>query len=133
VACLAKSAHMDTATLYKWNDVEAEQLKKGVRRRFVHGKSAMIAYFDIAKGEIVPEHSHHNEQISYIVSGTLKFVLGGKDEIVVRGGEVLVIPSNLPHSAEALEDCVAIDVFSPPRQDWIDKTDSYIRETVTTR
>ena len=93
----------------------------------------MVAYFDIAKGEIVPEHSHHNEQISYIVSGVLKFVLGGKDEIIVRGGEVLVIPSNLSHSAEALEDCVAIDVFSPPRQDWIDKTDSYIRETVTAK
>src|SRR5579872_1512911 len=124
---------MATATLYKWDQVEAEQLKKGVRRRFVYGESAMVAYFDIAKGEIVPEHSHHNEQISYIVSGALKFVLGGKDELVVRGGEVLVIPSNLSHSAEALEDCVAIDVFSPPRQDWIDKTDSYIREGAAAR
>jgi len=121
---------MDKAKVYKWDDVEEETLKKGVRRKFIHGESAMIARFDLAKGEIVPEHSHHNEQLSYIVSGALKFVLGGKDEIIVRGGEVLVIPSNLPHSAETLEDCVAIDVFSPPRQDWIDKTDSYIREEI---
>jgi quercetin dioxygenase-like cupin family protein len=121
---------MSKANVYKWDDVEEETLKKGVRRKFIHGESAMIARFDLAKGEIVPEHSHHNEQLSYIVSGALKFVLGGKDEVIVRGGEVLVIPSNLPHSAETLEDCVAIDVFSPPRQDWIDKTDSYIREEV---
>lgn len=121
---------MDKAKVYKWDDVEEETLKKGVRRKFIHGESAMIARFDLAKGEVVPEHSHHNEQLSYIVSGALKFVLGGKDEVIVRGGEVLVIPSNLPHSAETLEDCVAIDVFSPPRQDWIDKTDSYIREEV---
>jgi len=121
---------MDKAKVYKWDDVEEETLKKGVRRKFIHGDSAMIARFDLAKGESVPEHSHHNEQLSYIVSGALKFVLGGKDEIIVRGGEVLVIPSNMPHSAETLEDCVAIDVFSPPRQDWIDKTDSYIREEV---
>lgn len=124
---------MATATLYKWADVEEERLKEGVRRKFVHGKSAMIARFDLAKGGIVPEHAHQNEQISYIVSGALKFVLGGKDEVIVRGGEVLVIPSNLPHSAEVLEDCVAIDVFSPPRQDWIDKTDAYIREEVTVK
>ncbi len=123
---------MDKAKVYKWDDVEEETLKKGVRRKFIHGESAMIARFDLAKGEIVPEHSHHNEQLSYIVSGALKFVLGGavKDEVIVRGGEVLVIPSNLPHSAETLEDCIAIDVFSPPRQDWIDKTDSYIREEI---
>ncbi|HEY1729004.1 MAG TPA: cupin domain-containing protein [Candidatus Baltobacteraceae bacterium] len=121
---------MSKANVYKWDDVEEETLKKGVRRKFIHGESAMIARFDLAKGEIVPEHSHHNEQLSYIVSGALKFVLGGKDEVIVRGGEVLVIPSNLPHSAETLEDCIAIDVFSPPRQDWIDKTDSYIREEV---
>jgi quercetin dioxygenase-like cupin family protein len=122
---------MSKAKVYKWDDVEEETLKPGVRRKFIHGESAMIARFDLAKGEIVPEHSHHNEQLSYIVSGALKFILGGTDEIVVRGGEVLVIPSNLPHSAETLEDCVAIDVFSPPRQDWIDKTDSYIREEIT--
>ncbi|MGH7715278.1 MAG: cupin domain-containing protein [Vulcanimicrobiaceae bacterium] len=123
---------MSKAKVYKWDDVEEETLKKGVRRKFIHGESAMIARFDLAKGEIVPEHAHHNEQLSYIVSGSLKFILGGKDEVIVRGGEVLVIPSNLAHSAETLEDCIAIDVFSPPRQDWIDKTDSYIREEVKT-
>lgn len=123
---------MSKAKVYKWDDVEEETLKKGVRRKFVHGESAMIARFELAKGEIIPEHAHHNEQLSYIVSGALRFVLGGKDEVIVRGGEVLVIPSNLSHSAEILEDCVAIDVFSPPRQDWINKTDSYIRDEVKT-
>lgn len=123
---------MSKAKVYKWDDVEEETLKKGVRRKFIHGESAMLARFDLAKGEVVPEHSHHNEQLSYIVSGALKFVLGGTDEIIVRAGEVLVIPANLPHAAETLEDCVALDVFSPPRQDWIDKTDSYIRDEVKT-
>ena len=121
---------MDKPTLYNWNDVEEEQLKRGVRRRYIAGKSAMIARFELSKGEIVPEHAHHNEQVSYIVSGALKFVFDGKDEMIARGGDVVVIPSNVPHSAETLEDCVAIDVFSPPRQDWIDKEDAYLREGV---
>lgn len=121
---------MSKAKVYRWDDVEEETLKKGVKRKFIHGDSAMIARFDLSKGEVVPEHAHHNEQLSYIVSGSLKFVLDGKDEVIVRAGEVLVIPSNVAHSAETLEDCIAIDVFSPPRQDWIDKTDAYLREGV---
>jgi quercetin dioxygenase-like cupin family protein len=121
---------MSSAKLYRWDQVPQEELKPGVLRRFIAGDSAMIARFDLSKGEIVPEHSHHNEQLSYVVSGALKFVLGGKDEVIVRGGEVLVIPANLSHSAETLEDCVAIDVFSPPRQDWIDGTDAYLRQPV---
>ena len=124
---------MSKARVFRWDEVEEETLKKGVKRKFIHGEQAMIARFDLTKGEVVPEHAHHNEQLSYIVSGSLKFILGGKDEVIVRAGEVLVIPSNLPHSAETLEDCIAIDVFSPPRQDWIDKTDAYLREEVAAR
>jgi unsaturated pyranuronate lyase len=116
------------ATHYKWSEVHEDQLKGAIKRRFIYGESAMIAQFDIGAGEIVPEHAHHNEQLSYIVSGAMRFTLGGKDEIVVRSGEVLVIPANVPHSAVALEHCIAIDVFAPPREDWISGTDAYLRE-----
>ena len=74
----------------------------------------------------MPQHVHENEQVSYIISGALKFIFEGRD-IIARGGEVLQIPPNVPHAAEAIEDTLAIDVFSPVRQDWIDKTDSYFR------
>jgi quercetin dioxygenase-like cupin family protein len=77
----------------------------------------------------VPTHSHHNEQLTYILEGALHFWIGadGKQEVTVGAGEVLVIPSHLPHKAEALEDTLDVDVFSPPRQDWLDKSDSYLR------
>ena len=118
---------------YKWSEVRQEQLKGAIKRRFIHGESAMIAQFDIGAGEVVPEHAHHNEQISYIVSGAMRFTLNGKEEAVVRSGEVLVIPANVPHAAVALEHCIAIDVFAPPRQDWIDGTDAYLREETASR
>ncbi len=89
----------------------------------------MVAQVFLDKGCIVPKHSHHNEQITYIISGALRFWLGeDQSEVVtVRAGEVLHIPSNLPHQAEALEDTLDLDIFSPPRQDWLDKTDDYLR------
>ena len=87
----------------------------------------MIAHVYLAKGAIVPEHSHHNEQITYILEGKLRFTLG--DEMVdVGAGEVLTIPAHVPHMAEALEDTLDVDVFHPPRQDWLDGTDGYLRE-----
>jgi len=114
---------------YRWDAMPLETLKGSITRRMITGDSMMIAEIRLGKGEIVPAHQHHNEQITYILSGALKFRLGEAqlDEIVVRAGEVLVIPSNVPHSAEALEDTIDIDVFSPPREDWLNGTDSYIR------
>lgn len=87
----------------------------------------MLARIILRKGSIVPTHSHDNEQITYVLEGALKFVIEGK-ELIVRGGEILVIPSNVPHSAEALEDTVDLDIFCPPRADWINGTDAYLRK-----
>jgi len=119
------------ATLYGWNEVLKEQLNPKLARQFVTGEQAMFARVELKQGCIVPTHAHANEQIAYIASGALVFRLGypGEEEQVytVRAGEVLVIPANLPHSAEALEDTVDFDLFAPPRQDWIDKDDSYLR------
>ncbi len=114
---------------YRWEDMTAEKLKGSITRRLITGDSMMIAEVRLAKGEIVPKHAHHNEQLTYITSGALKFALGddGDHEVVVRAGEVLVIPSNVSHSAEALEDTIDIDVFSPPRADWLDGSDAYLR------
>jgi quercetin dioxygenase-like cupin family protein len=113
---------------YKWSDVEQEALKGTITRRMITGNAMMIAEILFKKGDEVPRHSHHNEQITYVISGALKFVLGDEgNEKIVRGGEVLVIPPHVPHSALALEDTVDLDVFSPPREDWLAKTDSYLR------
>jgi quercetin dioxygenase-like cupin family protein len=89
----------------------------------------MLAHVYLKKGCIVPKHSHENEQLTYILEGALKFKIGddGAEEIVVSAGEVLLIPSNVPHMAEALEETLDVDVFSPPRQDWLDKKDDYLR------
>lgn len=114
-----------------WSAIEPEQLNPLLTRQFVSGSEAMVSRLVLTKGCIVPRHSHPNEQISTIVSGALKFLLGEDEndlrEEIIRAGELLVIPGNLPHSAEALEDTVNIDIFAPPRQDWLNKTDSYLR------
>ena len=109
-----------------WSSVEVEALNPLLGRHFVVGQNVMLARVLLKKGCMVPEHSHHNEQISYIVEGALKFGIDGK-EIVVSEGEVLIIPPNMPHSAEALADTVDLDIFNPPRADWINKTDAYLR------
>jgi quercetin dioxygenase-like cupin family protein len=116
-------------THYRWDDMTAEKLKGSITRRLITGDSMMIAEVRLAKGELVPKHAHHNEQITFITSGALQFKLGedGEHEVVVHAGEVLVIPSNTPHSAYALEDTVDIDIFSPPREDWLDGSDAYLR------
>ncbi|HZD48126.1 MAG TPA: cupin domain-containing protein [Silvibacterium sp.] len=110
----------------KWDDIEVEQLSSHIGRQFLVGTNVMIARVLLKKGAVVPMHHHHNEQVSYILEGALKFFIDGK-EIVVRSGEVLCIPPNVPHEAHALEDTVDLDVFNPPRQDWIDRDDSYLR------
>ena len=109
-----------------WSSVQLEDLNPLLQRQFVVGQDVMLARVLLKKGCIVPEHSHHNEQLTYILEGALKFWIDGK-EIVVKAGEVLTIPPHMPHKAEALEDTVDLDVFNPPRADWINKTDKYLR------
>lgn len=109
-----------------WDTVEIEQLNPLIGRQFVVGRDIMVARVLMKKGAIVPEHSHMNEQVTYILAGALKFWIDGK-EIVVHEGEVLTIPPNMPHKAEAMEDTVDLDVFNPPRADWMNKDDSYLR------
>ena len=118
-----------SAKQYRWEDLKAEPLKAGLTRRLITGNRMMIAHVYLKKGVEVPRHAHENEQITYILEGALKFHLGadGEREVVVRAGEVLVIPSNLPHSALALEDTLDVDIFDPPRQDWLSGTDAYLR------
>jgi quercetin dioxygenase-like cupin family protein len=110
-----------------WHSIPLEELNPLLQRQFVVGQEIMVARVLLKKGCIVPEHSHHNEQLTYILDGALKFWIDGK-EIVVHAGEVLCIPAHMPHKAEAMEDTVDLDVFTPPRADWINKTDQYLRE-----
>jgi quercetin dioxygenase-like cupin family protein len=111
---------------YRWMDVPSEQINDVIARRFITGDSVTIGRFELKKGGVVPSHSHPNEQLSIILSGALVFRIAGK-ETVVRAGEVMQIPGNVPHEVEVLEDTLAVDVFSPIRQDWIDKTDTYFK------
>lgn len=119
-----------TAVHHRWNDLPEEQLKSDISRRLITGTNMMIAQIYFKKGGIVPMHSHHNEQITYVLEGALKFLLGAEqdEEVIVRSGEVLTIPPHLPHSAVALEDTLDVDVFNPPREDWLDGSDAYLRD-----
>jgi quercetin dioxygenase-like cupin family protein len=112
----------------RWKDVGLEDLNPLLQRQFVVGADLMLARVLLKKGCIVPRHSHINEQLTYILEGALEFDIDGK-KIVVRAGEVLCIPPNMPHEALALEDTVDLDVFNPPREDWINKSDAYLRST----
>jgi len=109
-----------------WKDVEREHLNPLIEREMVHGQQIMVARVFLKKDGHVPLHHHHNEQLTYILEGALRFAINGK-EIVVRAGEVLCIPANMPHEAWALEDTLDLDVFTPPREDWLAKTDAYLR------
>ena len=118
-----------SVTFYRWDEMPKEQLTDTFARRLITGDRVMLAHVYLKKGSIVPRHSHENEQITYILEGGLRFWIG-EDEaqvIDVMAGEVLHIPSLVQHKAEALEDTLDVDIFSPPRQDWLDKTDSYLR------
>jgi quercetin dioxygenase-like cupin family protein len=114
---------------YRWDSMKKERVSDMLERRLITGDRMMLAHVYLKKGCIVPKHSHENEQLTYILEGALKFWIGedGAEEITVRAGEVLLIPSNIPHKAEALEETLDVDVFSPPRQDWLDKKDDYLR------
>lgn len=112
--------------LYKWDTVDAEPLNPHLSRKVIHVQNLTIARMELRKGAVVPEHSHVNEQVSMVERGALRFVIGGREQIV-RAGECLAIPPREPHVVEALEDSLAVDVFSPPREDWIRGDDSYLR------
>jgi quercetin dioxygenase-like cupin family protein len=116
----------DTAAHHRWNDIAAEQINATIARQYITADRVTIARFDLKRGGVVPRHAHENEQVSIVLSGALLFRIEGR-EITVRGGEVMQIPGNVAHEVEVLEDTVVMDVFSPLRQDWLDKTDTYFR------
>jgi quercetin dioxygenase-like cupin family protein len=118
-----------TVTHYRWNDIPIEQVTPMLDRKLITGNRMMLAQVFLKKGCIVPRHQHENEQLTYILEGALRLWVGDdlSDVYDLHAGEVLFIPSNVPHKAEALEDTLDVDVFSPPRQDWLDRTDSYLR------
>jgi quercetin dioxygenase-like cupin family protein len=117
------------AVLHAWDGVPFEALRGGMRRRFVNAEKLMIAEVRFAAGDDVPRHAHENEQITWVISGALRFWFGEDDaqELVVRPGELVAIPSNLAHRARAEADTVSYDLFTPPRADWIAGSDAYLR------
>lgn len=119
-----------TVRHFRWDDMPKEPVTDAISRRIITGDDMMIAHVYLNKGAVVPQHSHHNEQITYIIEGALHFWIGedGAEEVVVGAGEVLHIPSNVPHRAQALEDTLDVDVFSPPRADWLNGTDAYFHK-----
>lgn len=117
--------------LYKrWSEIPLETVTDQITRKLITGQDMMLAHVYLKKGAIVPKHQHHNEQFTYILEGCLRFWMGddGSEVYDVKAGEVLHIPSNVWHKAEALEDTLDVDIFSPPRADWLNKTDSYFHD-----
>ena len=119
-----------SVTFNRWQEVELEQVSPLLSRKLLTGQRMMLAQVFLKKGWVVPRHQHENEQYTYILEGGLRFWIGEdeKQVIDVMAGEVLHIPSMVWHKAEALEDTLDLDVFDPPRQDWIQKTDAYLRK-----
>src|SRR5689334_14723889 len=111
---------------YSWDTVPVEVLSETISRKIITGDRLMVAQVFIKKGGVVPRHAHENEQVTYILEGALQFELEGQTVIVAKG-QVLHIPSNVPHQAVALEDTLDLDIFNPPRQDWITGQDAYLR------
>lgn len=114
----------------RWDDLEKERLNDRIGRRMITAERAMLTHVYLDRGAVVPMHSHENEQITYVLEGALRFWIRDEDSepIDVRAGEVLVLPSGVPHKAVALEDTLDVDIFTPPRQDWLDGTDAYLRQ-----
>jgi quercetin dioxygenase-like cupin family protein len=124
---------MSDVRLQSWESLPREQLNPLIERRLIWSDRMMLAHVYLKQGAIVPAHDHHNEQFTYVLSGCLRFWIGahadapGDDYVDVKAGDVLVIPPHVRHRAEALEDTLDVDIFNPPRQDWIDGTDGYLR------
>ena len=112
--------------LHNWNRMEREQMNPLVARRVIHARNLTVAKIELRQGAVVPEHSHANEQVTLLETGALRFTLGG-EEVILRAGEALEIPPDLPHRVEALEDSLATDLFAPRREDWIRGDDAYLR------
>jgi len=117
---------MPSAVLHRWDAIPAQDLAPGVRRRFITTSRMTVAHFNLQRGAVVPRHSHDHEQLSYVVSGALKFNVAGED-VTVRAGELIQIPSWAEHGVDALEDSYVVDTFAPVRQDWLDGTDTYFK------
>jgi quercetin dioxygenase-like cupin family protein len=113
-------------SLYDWNTVPLEELNPRVQRKVIHTANLTVARIMLQQYAVIPEHSHPAEQVSMVERGALKFILGGR-EVIARAGQVVHIPVDLPHSVEALEDSVAVDLFAPRREDWIRGDDAYLR------
>ena len=111
---------------HRWADMPPEQINPSISRQYITADRVTVARFELKEGGVVPVHAHENEQVSFVISGALRFTIDGRD-IIVRAGELLQIPSHVPHGVDVLEDTLVVDVFSPVRQDWIDKTDTYFR------
>lgn len=112
--------------LFNWDSVPLEEMSDMISRKVISGEKAMVAQVFLKKNAVVPEHYHESEQLTYILEGSMRFELEGR-EVIVRKGEVLHIPSNVPHRAVALEDTLDVDIFSPIRHDWLTKDDAYLR------
>jgi quercetin dioxygenase-like cupin family protein len=112
--------------LHRWDELELEKVTEMFSRKIVTGEREMVTQIYMKKGALVPVHSHESEQMSYVLQGALRFHVKG-EEVIVREGEILHIPSWVEHQAEALEDTFTLDIFSPIRQDWLDRTDAYLR------
>jgi quercetin dioxygenase-like cupin family protein len=117
------------AALHRWAEVPREQVTPQLHRRLVTGDRVMMAHVELERGCIVPGHAHVHEQLTHVLEGCLRLRVGddGTESYDLRPGDVLCIPSNVPHSAEALESTRVIDIFSPPREDWLNRTDAYLR------
>ena len=121
------------AVHYCWEKLPRETLSPLIGRRLISTERMMLAHVYLEQDAVVPLHSHENEQLTYILEGTLRFWLGEDQERVVdvAAGEVLHIPSNLPHKAQALQRTLDVDIFCPPRSDWLDGSDAYLRAAAT--
>ena len=117
---------VSTVTHHRWSDLAPEAINTSIARRYITAERVTIARFELKRGGLVPMHAHENEQVSIVIDGVLRFRIEGR-EVVVRGGEAMQIPPHVPHEVEVIEDTLVFDVFSPIRQDWIDKTDTYFR------
>jgi quercetin dioxygenase-like cupin family protein len=120
---------MSSVTHYRWDAMPVEPVAPLLSRRLITGQRMMLAHVYLKKGMVVPRHNHHNEQLTYVLEGWLRFWVGeDESEVIdVKAGEVLVIPSMVWHKAEAMEDTLDVDIFDPPREDWLNKSDDYLR------
>jgi quercetin dioxygenase-like cupin family protein len=120
----------ERAVVSRWDDVRLDKMRGGITRKFVHSDKMMVGHIHFNKGDGVPAHRHDNEQYTYVISGALRFLFGEAqdEEVVVGAGEIVLIPSGLLHSASADEDTFELDIFCPPRRDWIDGDDAYMRQ-----